>query len=173
MGLLAAGGAILGVFEAPTGADLTVHNGAGETLEASRVVGTYTSSELANTVVAFEFTAPDHTLEKAIGPHGKVEAHRNVTGSAATGVLGPVNGLLSMTTFSAHGSYYDNTRPASDLVPAAERAEVSGTESTRVQVEGGYVVAVILRIDANEGTQHIAETVDYRLSRVDGWTRSR
>lgn len=172
MSILAAGGVVLGIFQAPTGIDLAVHNGAGETLQATRVVGTYTSSELSGTV-SFVFTAPDHLTEKAIGTTGKVKAHRNVTSSQASDVLDPVRDLLSIHTFSVHGSSYDNTQPARNLVAPSQRAAVTGTYSTRVQLEGGYVVAIFLRIDAKYGSQHVTETVDYRLSRVAGWMRSR
>ncbi len=170
--LLAAGGAVLGALQAPTGTDLAVRNGAGETLLAERVTGSYTTSQLNGVVVSFDFRAPDFASEKATGPHGKVEGRRSLTGPQAAGVLEPVRELLSLPEFSAHGSLYQSTLPASTLVPVATRARVTGTYRTRVQLEGGYVVAVFVRIDASEGAQHIVETVDYRLSRVDGWTRA-
>jgi hypothetical protein len=173
MGLLAAGGAVLGAFQAPTGVDLAVHNGAGETLLARQVVGAFTSSQLAGTVISFDFTAPDHVTEKAIGLSGKVEEQQKVAGSRASEVLDPVRALLSVKAFSVHGSYYDHTQPARDFVPPAERADVSGTYSVRVQLEGGYVVSIFERVDMKEGSQPITQTADYRLSRVDGWTRSR
>jgi hypothetical protein len=176
MGLLAAGGAVLGAFQAPTGTDLAVHNGAGETLQASRVVGTYTTSDSGGEVVSFVFDAPDHVFEEAIGSTGKVEARRHVSGGKASSVLSPVQQLLSLESFSAHGSYYDNTRPASVLAPSAPRGSVTGTYLTRVELEGGYVVAIFLRIDAhideNGQREHVTETVKYNLSRVDGWSRS-
>lgn len=171
LGLLAAGGAVLGAFQAPTGTDVAVHNGASETLLAGRVVGTYTSSQFKGMVVSFNFQAPDHVTEVARGSSGQVEGRRQLNGSAASSVLGPVRHLLAIGNFSTHGSYYDSTQPASALVASPTRARVTGTYRTQVQVETGYVVAVFLRIDANDGTQHIVEYVDYRLSRVDGWTR--
>ena len=172
MGLLAVGGALLGAFQAPTGVDLAVHNSAGETLLASRVVGAYTSSQLAGSVVSFSFTAPDHVTEKLIGTSGKVEQHQNVTGSTAVQVLAPLRSLLSIDAFSAHGAYYDNTQSARSLVPPSQRAAVSGTVTTQVQLQGGYVVDIFDHVDVKEGTQHITQTADYRLSRVDGWTRA-
>ncbi len=173
LGLLAAGGAVLGAFQAPTGTDLAVHNGAGQTLLATRVVGSYTSSELPGTTVKFDFTAPDHLVEKAVEKSGKVEGRRTVSGSEATGVLTPVRNLLSIRGFSVHGAYYENTQPAANLVTPAERPDVTGTYRTRVELESGYVVGVFIRINAAEGTERVAETVDYRLSRIDGWMRSR
>lgn len=173
MGLLAAGGAVFGAFQAPTGVDLAVHNGAGETLLAGRVVGAFTSSQLAGTIISFDFTAPDHVTEEAIGLTGKVEGRQKVAGSRASEVLDPVRALLTVKKFSVHGSYYDNTQPARNFVAPSERSAVSGTYSTRVQLAGGYVVSIFERIDLKEGSRHVTETADYRLSRVDGWTRSR
>ena len=170
--LLAAGGAVLGAFQAPTGTDLAVHNGAGETLLADSVAGSYTTSQLNGVVVSFHFRAPGRASEVATGPTGKVEGRRSLTGSQASGVLDPVREVLALPAFSAHGSLYQSVLPASILVPSATRARVTGTYRTRVQLQGGYVVAVFVRIDAKEGPQHIVETVEYRLSRVDGWTRS-
>lgn len=176
VGILTAGAAVLGAFEAPTGNDLTVHNGAGETLQANRVEGSYTDSTLGGTVVSFVFRAPDHVSEVAVSSTGKVEGKRRISGPQASSVLGPVKKLLSITKFSANGSYFDNTQPASVLVAPSQRSGVTGTYRTRVVVQGGYVVSIDLRIDAtvdsNGQRQHISETVRYRLSRVDSWKRS-
>jgi hypothetical protein len=171
--LLAAGGAVLGALQAPTGTDLAVRNGAGQTLLAQRVTGSYTTSQLNGVVVSFDFRAPDHASEKATGPKGKVEGRRSLIGPQASSVLDPVRQLLSLPKFSAHGSLYQSVLPASVLVPLATRARVTGTYRTQVQLQGGYVVAVFVRIDASEGSQHIVETIEYRLSRVDAWTRAR
>ncbi len=171
MCLLAAGGAVLGAFQAPTGVDLVVHNDAGETLLASRVVGAYTSSQIIGTVIAFRFTAPDHVSEEALGVTGKVERRQKVAGPNASEVLDPVRALLSLTKFSAHGPYYVDTEPASDLVTPADRAAITGTYSTKVQLAGGYVVEVAQHFDAKDGSQRVTETDEYRLTRVGGWTR--
>ena len=173
LALLAVGGAVLGAFQAPTGTDLAVHNGAGETLLAGHVVGNYTTSQLKGVTVSFDFRAPDRVHEVATGPTGKVQGRRNVTGTQASTVLDPVRQLLSLQSFSPHGSLYESVQPASILVPPATRQRVRGTFQTRVQLQGGFVVAVFVRIAASEGPQHIVETVKYRLSRVDGWKRSR
>jgi hypothetical protein len=172
LGLLAAGGAVLGAFEAPTGSNLAVHNGANQTLLAARVKGSYTTSQYTGLVISFDYRAPDHSSEVARGPGGKVEGRRSVTGGQAISVLGPVRQLLGITNFSLQGAYYSSAQPASVLVPAATRAKVTGTYQTRVQLETGYVVAVFVRIDAHDGTQHVLETMDYELSRVGGWIRS-
>ncbi len=170
--LLAAGGALLGVVQAPTGADLSVHNAAGETLEATRIVGSYTTSREPGTTISFVFTAPNHVLMKAVGRTGKVEAKEDVT-SQASGVLSPLRHLLTIDAFSAHGSSYDYVEPAWKVLKPSLRAEIKGTYRWRVQLDGGYVVGVSLRFDATVESQHVTETEDFRLSRIGGWTRSR
>lgn len=171
LGLLVAGGAVLGVAEAPAGADLAVHDGATQTLGASRVDGSYTTSQYQGLVLSFDFQAPDHALEVARGPGGQVEGRRQLAGAAASGLLGPVRRLLGIGNFSSQGAYFASTLPASVLVAPATRARVSGTYRTLVEVKTGYVVAVLLKIDAVEGSQHLAESLDYHLTRVGGWTR--
>lgn len=172
LGLLAAGGAVLGAFQAPAGADLAVHNGAAQTLSAERVVGKYTNSQYNGLVISFDFSAPDRVRETATGADGQVQGQRTLGGAQATGILGPVKSLLELGGFSTSGRYFDRTSPASVLFPKATRAKITGTYETLVQVETGFVVSVLLRVDAKEGTHHLVQTFDYRLSRVDAWTRS-
>lgn len=170
LGLLAAGGAVLGAFQAPTGTDLAVHNGAGQTLSASQITGSYTASYFSGAVISFGYR-PGQATEVARAATGAVKARRTVHGTAAQGILQPVRALLSIPTFSAHDGTYRSTQPASVLLPPAQRAGVTGTYRTDVQLTGGYVVDVHLSINAVQRGQHITETVDYRLSRVDGWKR--
>jgi len=172
LGLLAAGGAVLGAFEAPAGADLAVHDGANQTLLADHVEGDYTSSQYAGLVISFDFVAPDHASEVATGPNGQAEGHRRLNGAAASGLLDPVRRLLSLGNFSTRGDYYDSTEPASVLFAKPTRPHVTGTFRTLVQVETGYVVAVVLQVQAKDGTRQVAQSVDYRLLRVGTWTRS-
>jgi hypothetical protein len=166
--LLAAGAIALGVVQSPTSTDLQVHNGAGETLGASKVVGHFTASYLGADVVSFAY-APGAATEVARGPHGEVKARRSLSGSKAIGVLQPVQSLLSITNFTQQGSLFVSSEPVADLVPAAERSAVSGTYRTSVRLLGGYVVSVHLAINAVEGGQKVAETIDYHLTRVGSW----
>jgi hypothetical protein len=170
LALLVAGGAVLGAFQAPTGNDLTVHNGAGETLLADHVVGHYTNNNLHGVVVSFDFQAPDHLSEVARGPKGKVKGRRTVSGATALAILDPIRQLLTLGTFSPHPGFYENVQPASVLAPASTRGRISGTYRTRVQLAGGFVVGVSLRIDATDGSQHVKESVEYHLTRVAGWS---
>lgn len=169
LGLLAAGGLVLGTVQSPTPTDLLVHNGAGETLAANRIVGTYTSSNLRGDVIDFVFTAPGSATEVAKTSSGTVAGHRTVGGATAVAVLQPVQALLSLHRFTEHGGAYRSTKPAADLVPQAQRSQVTGTYVVQVRLEGGYVVQVNFRLDARDRGQHLVETLDYRLTRVGSW----
>lgn len=168
LSLLAAGAVALGVAQSPTTTDLAVHNGAGETLGASEVVGHFTASYLGTDVVSFTYR-PGSTTEVARGPHGALRGKRSVTGAKAIGILEPVQAILTFSNFTQHGSLYQSTEPFANLVPAAERAVVSGTYRTAVQLAGGYVVNVHLAINAIEQGQKVRLTMDYHLTRVGGW----
>lgn len=170
LGLLAAGGAVLGAFQAPTGTDAAVHNGASDTLLSTHVAGSYTTSQFSGLVISFDFR-PDHASEVAHGPNGKIEGNRTLLGAQASSVLGPVHRLLSLTHFASNGSHYVSTQPASVLVRPSTRPKVTGTYRTRVQLDTGYVVAILIHIDAKEAGRRISESFDYRLTRVGSWTR--
>lgn len=168
LSLLAAGALVLGLVQAPTGTDLVVHNGAGETLQASAVTGHYTESDLGSDVISFTYVpGSTHLVER--GPHGKVLGQRSVAGANAIGILEPVQALLGIDHFTAHGSTYRSTEPVADLVPANERREVKGTYRTTVRLAGGFVVGVHLAIRADEQGQKISQTADYHLTRVGSW----
>lgn len=170
LGLLTGGAAVVGALSAPTGADVTVHNGASQTLAADQVAGNYRASDLQGAVISFAYTAPDRATEVARNSKGVVKGRRSISGQKATSLLGPVRQLLSEGHFSAHGSsLYVSTTPAATLVPSDQRAQVSGDLVTTVRVENGYVVGVLLVISATEGSQRVSERVDYRLTRVGPW----
>lgn len=171
LGLLAGGGAVLGAFEAPTGADLAVHNGAGETLSANRIIGSYTASYFGGAVVSFDYDAGTAT-EVARAKTGSVKGRRTVGGATAQTVLEPLQVLLAIPTFTVHDGVYRSDQKASVLVPAGQRSGVTGTYRTTVQLTGGYVVTVRLAINAVERGRHITETIDYRLTSIDGWKRA-
>lgn len=171
LGLLAAGGAVLGAFQAPTGTDLTIHNDASQTLSAKHITGSYTASNFAGAVIAFDYR-PGQATEVARGATGKVKAHRTVHGTAAQSVLQPVRALLTITSFTAHNGVYESAQPAAHLLPPGQRAGVTGTYRTAVELAGGYVVRVQVSIDAVQHGQHITEATDYRLTRIDGWRRA-
>lgn len=169
LSLLSAGAVALGVWQAPTSADLAVHNGAGETLSASRVKGHYTSTSLQGIVISFAYVAPDKATEVAKDRTGKVRGRRSVNGVSALSVLQPVRQLLGITNFVQKGGDFVSTEPASSLVPLAQRAQVSGTYRTTVTLAGQYVVRVMLDLSAVDQGQRISQSVRYDLTRVGGW----
>lgn len=168
LSLLAAGALALGVLESPTvTANVAVHNGAGETLHATRLVGVYTASYLPQEVISFVFTAPDKATEVARDSKGVVQRRRSVVGTTATSILQPVRVLTSLHNFSLqyNGSYV-STEPIAQLVPPSQRAAISGTYRTTVRLTGGYVVGIGLVIHAVEKGRPLRETIDYKLSSV-------
>lgn len=171
LGLLAAGGAVLGAFQAPTGTDLAVHNAATATLTAARVAGTYTASNLNGDIVSFVYEAPGKATEVARSPQGVVKGRRSVQGRTATGILAPILNLLAITTFTAKGGDFVSTEPAALLAPAGQRAKISGTYRSVVHLDAGYVVSVLLTLNALEQGQHIVATVRVRLTSVGNWAR--
>lgn len=178
LGLLAAGAAVLaGAFEAPSTVDLTVHNAAGETLGASTVKGTYTSSTLGGDTLHFRYQSPDRVTAYFSGPAGQL-SHRpqTATGPTASQVLLPIKQLEQFDGFRAHGSVYVLTESIKQLVPPADRSRVRGTIRASATLATGYVVRVQEHISGTETqgghTRRIADLMDYRLSRVDAWTAS-
>lgn len=141
--VLAVGMAVLGLSEAPPTADLTVHNGAGETLTAPSFTARFTYKSSPE-VIKVQFLAPDQVTETLVrgGPTGRPPESRTVKGPSALKVLEPVSELLKIDGFVQHGSTYVGSQPIADLIPASEAREVSGTIRYAVTVTGGYVVKV-------------------------------
>lgn len=170
LGLLAAGALILGLFASPTlTANVAVHDGAGYTLGASRVAGKYTATDLQNDVISFVYTAPDTATEVARGPKGAVK-RRSVVGKEATSILSPIRELSTLHDFvEQQDGAYVSTEPITQLVPASERGEISGTYRTTVRIAGGYVVGIDLDIKAIEEGQPLDEVAAYKLTSVGSW----
>ncbi len=171
LSLLAAGALALGVLESPTvTANVAVHNGAGETLHATRIAGVYTASYLPKVVISFVFTAPDKATEVARNSQGAVQRRRSVVGSTATSILQPIRVLTSLHNFTLqHDGSYVSTEPVAQLVPPSQRSAISGTYRTTVRLTGGYVVEVGLVIHAVEQGHRLSETIDYKLSSIGDW----
>lgn len=172
LGLLAAGAAISGILVwAPTGTDLKVHNAAGETALAGGVSGRLTqTTQRGRQQIAFTFQAPDQVTAHLVGP-GVNHAPRSITGPTAQSFLSPVLELQTLTGFTGSGTLYSVSKTIKQLLTPAQRASVSGTFRTVATVTTGFVVRVQEHISATKGSQTVTEHVDYRLNRVDGWTR--
>ncbi|MGH9089475.1 MAG: hypothetical protein ACRDYZ_15435 [Acidimicrobiales bacterium] len=174
LSLLAAGAAISSVLVwAPTGTDLAVHNAAGAVLHATTVVGKYTQTTLRGETINFAYHAPDRVTAHFSGPvKGVSHAPQSTTGAAAKNVLSPVSELTTLKGFNGHGSLYLVAETIKQLVAPTQRAAITGTFRAVATVTTGYVVRVQEHIAAKQGGRQITDHIDYRLNRVDGWTRS-
>src|SRR5580704_17514850 len=91
--VLALGAVALGLVLAPTTANLTAHNGAGEILLAGRVTALY--SETGRSPGRFEYVAPD-TLNVSLVNGTQSQTFR---GSQVKAFFGPLTTVLSVTNF--------------------------------------------------------------------------
>jgi hypothetical protein len=163
--VLTAGAVALGLLLAPATSDLTVHNGAGETLLASSVTAYYSLSS-PRTTYRIEYTAPDRLTETLLagGPGSKPVRSVSIKGSQASRALQPFQQLQRITGFNPAGARFVAKQSASTLVPANERTEVSGTVAYSAGLTSGYVVSVTESYDvttpsgAERGTDHYLVT---------------
>lgn len=168
--VLAAGAVALGLLLAPATPDLTVHNGAGETLLAPSLTAYYSSVSPSRETVRVQYQAPDRMTETllAAGPGSRPLRSRTITGSQAAKILQPFDQLLKITGFTPAGGRFVGQQPASTLVPAAEASQVSGIVRYDVQVSGGYVVDVTesYRVTTPAGAQR--GVYRYQVTSVGG-----
>lgn len=169
LALSVAGAAALGVAQAPSGADLAVHNGAGQTLAAARMAGYYTGTNLGGDTVHFRFTSPDRVTASLSGPTKASTSRQTLTGTAARKLLEPVRELLSVGGFTGAGPTYSVVEPVAQLLPQNEQSLVTGTYRATVQVTGGYVVSVNEHIVLTARGRSLDEKVRYHLTRVGSW----
>ena len=140
LGLLAAGGAVLGILQAPASAAPSVHDAtfavrraAARTLHADRVVGTYCYARQCEGsrpfLYHFSYTAPDTT--DMFATHGQ----RVVGGSRCSGpcarrvgasVLQPVLALSAFPRFSVHGGFYESSKELGSVFKRSIESEVGG-----------------------------------------------
>lgn len=167
--LLAAGAIVLGLVLAPTTADLTVHNGAGEILLAPSLTAYYRSVNPPETL-RIAYTAPDRLEETLLsaGPGSKPVRSRTIKGSRAAAALKPFDQLLTITGFSPVGSHFVAVAPFATFVPSSEAQLVSGSVTFVTTVRGGYTVGVTerSRVKTPNGTQR--GTFVYTVTSVDG-----
>jgi hypothetical protein len=170
LSLLAVGAALLGVAQAPTGADVAVHNAAVNTLSVNQVVGHVTATGLGKYTVDFTFVAPDQATEVEKAPGGAVKAGGKVSGDTAAALLNPIRDALDTTGFSGKGPKYVTTTVQS-LADGAN-GTVAVTARTTVLLDSGYVVGVAVRRSATVRGRHVVTTVAYTYTRVGSWEAS-
>jgi hypothetical protein len=168
--ILTAGAVVLGLAQAPRTANLTVHNGAGETVNAPSLTAVYSSSSPAETVRVV-LRAPDRVTESLLegGPAGAPVRTITEAGSGAVRrALAPLGGLLAVTGFTARGSAFVATRSASTLVAPDEASQVSGSIQYTATVSGGYLVGLTERyhVTVPGGTE--SGTDRYQITRIGG-----
>jgi hypothetical protein len=168
--VLAIGAAILGLSQAPSTADLTVHNGTGETLQNPDLTAIFRSNSPAETVRVV-VRASDRVSETLLegGPGGAPLRTVSRTGSkAVTEALQPLSALLKISGFAPRGSSYVATQQASTLVSPAEASEVSGSINYIATVRDGYLVALVerYRVTVPGGTE--SGTDYFRITDIGG-----
>jgi len=171
MTVLAIGAVVLGLVMAPTTTDLTVSNGAGQTLLASQVNALYTRSGTP-AVVKVEYVAPDfgrQTIVAGVPGHHSLTVH----GAKAKALLAPVSDVLNISGFTKTGTHsgtvYVGSESASKLVPPSEAALVSGTLQAKVTVLNGYVTNVVETLNVHTPGGSNTQGIRYRITEVDGW----
>lgn len=167
--VLTAGAIALGLLLAPATPDLTVHNGAGETLLASSVTAYYSLSSPRATY-RIEYTAPDRLTETLLagGPGSRPVRSVSIKGSQASRALQPFDQLQRITGFTPAGAGFVAKQSASTLVPVSERTEVSGTVSYTAAVHSGYVVSVIESYHVTTPSGVEQGTDHYRVTHIGG-----
>lgn len=170
--LLVVAAAILGVVQAPTGTDLSVHNAVNQTLTAERVTGNFTQSGTPGTV-HFTFVAPDHVTAYLAEPNkGASQAPRSSTGPSAKNVLEPVMTLGTLSGFRGNGAKFVISKPIAALETGKPDPSLTGSFRAIATVATGYVVRVREDIAVAKGGRQFSEQIDYKIQRVDGWTRT-
>ena len=163
----AIGAAVLGLVLAPKTADLTVHNGAGETVLAPSVTALFSSDSPAERVRVV-FTSPDRVTEILLGPNGKAVKSVSAQGNEALRALQPFQQIQKVTGWKASGSRFVASTPASSLVPAAEAPEVRGTITYSAAVSNGYLVDVLERYQVATPAGTEKGTDRYQVLRIAG-----
>lgn len=163
--VLALGAAVLALSEAPATSDLTVHNGAGETLATPSLSALYSSSSPVETV-RVDLLGPD-LLKETLLKGGPVKT-LTIKGSRSQEVLGPFSALLKITGFSARGSTYVATEPASTLVPPDEASQVTGSIRYTATVSGGYLVDLVEHYTVKTPGGPESGTYHYRITDLGG-----
>ena len=167
--VLSAGAVVLGLLLAPATPDLTVHNGAGETILAPSVTAYYSLSS-PKTTYRIEYTAPDRLTETLLsgGPGSKPVRSVSIKGSQASRALQPFLQLQRITGFTPIGARFVARQSASTLVPASERTEVSGTVAYAAAVTNGYVVGVTESYHVTTPSGLERGTDHYRVTSIGG-----
>ncbi len=162
--VLALGAVALGLVLAPTTADLTARNGAGETLLAGNVTAVVTQP--GSPVLRAVYIAPDYGHLSTL----KGAQSKTLHGPQAKGLLSPLTKVLQVTSFTqSRPSVYVGTVPLDKLLSPAQAAAVQGTFTVTATVSNGYVVKVVEQANLRAGTRRTTSGLTYRITTVNGW----
>jgi hypothetical protein len=162
--VLALGAVALGLVLAPTTADLTARNGAGEVQLAGNV--TAVIAQPNSPLLRAVYVAPDFGRLSTL----KGARSRTLPANEAKTLLAPVGRVLQVTSFTeVRPSVYVGTVPLDKLFSPAEVASIHGTFTVTATVSNGYVVRVVERPNLRSGAQRTTSTLTYRITTVNGW----
>jgi hypothetical protein len=175
LSLLAAGGLVLGLVEAPAAAELAVHNATGETLAAGSFTADLTES--LNTVASpaslhfsgrMEYSKPDTVRIVRLGPAVAGPSSATFTGAQAASFLSALTDLGRFSHFRQHGPTYTASLPVSRLVPAVEARLVHGSSQVAVTIGGNRVTALVEQVVLITPSGTSRETLRYVFRRIGG-----
>jgi len=162
--VLALGAVALGLVLAPTTANLTARNGAGEVLLAGNV--TAVVAQPNSPPIRVVYVAPDYGRESTL----KGSRSRTLPAEQAKTLLAPVSRVLQVTDFTqARPSVYVGTVPLDKLFSPTEAASIHGTFTVTATVSNGYVVKVVEQANLRSGAQRTTSGLTYRITTVGGW----
>ncbi|MHB1584443.1 MAG: hypothetical protein ACYCU7_00965 [Acidimicrobiales bacterium] len=175
LSLLAAGGLVLGLVEAPAAAELAVHNATGETLAAGSFTADLTASQSTLASPAslhfsgrLEYSKPDTVRIVRLGPAVAGPSSVTFTGARAAGYLSALTDLGRFSHFRQHGPTYTASLPVSRFVPAVEARLVHGSYQVAVTIGGNRVTALAERVVLITPTGTTRETLRYVFRQIDG-----
>jgi len=169
LGALSVGAVILGLSMAPATADLLVHNGAGELTYASSVTSVW-SNKAGSEYIGVHYVNPDQATESLLqgGPNGKPTHSEHVQGPTAIKALGPFTKMQTVTGFTASGSNYVATEPASTAYTTPRGKSLTGTVQYLVTLQDGYLVNVVQTFHAQSPIGPFKGAFQYLVTHVNG-----
>ncbi len=162
---LTVGAAVLGFLQAPSSADLAVHNAVGETLAASgfTAVSTSTQTTSRTTIV---YTAPSKVFLSASAP-GSATRSVVLSGPAAVRVLNPISSIANVNGFTKTNGVYH--APLNNPTFAREGA----FENIVVTIANGHLHTVVEAITINSAQGRGTLSGTLRFLQVGGSTLPR
>jgi hypothetical protein len=158
---LTVGAAVLGFLQAPSSADLAVHNAVGETV-ATNFSAVSSSSQTKN-VTTIVFTPPSRVKLAAAPALGKPPTRTVVVqGAEGTRELGPITSIGTITGFTKVNGVYK--APVTNPTLSAEGA----SEQVSITLANGYLNRVTERLTIESTTAQGALSGTLKFLEVGG-----